>query len=130
MDQMVASEETILEGDINLLQGIRLAVFMGATGFIRDTGTTGVHTNRTSALTDRFIEIVAAVAFARYIKVVLGRVAKLYAESSQVEAKSLMWKELAAFWDVACCSLARALVQRRSDVRLTLVSIYISLTIE
>lgn len=115
---------------MNLLQGIRLAIFMGATGFIQDIGTTGVHTKRTSALTDWFIEIVAAVAFARYFKVVLGRIAKLYAESSQVEAKSLMWKELAAFWDVACRSLARALVHCRSDVRLNLVYIYISLTIK
>lgn len=128
MDQMVASEETILEGDIDLLKGMRLAVFMGATGFIRDIGTEGVHTKRMSALTDRFVEIVAAAAFVRYFKVVLGRIAKLYVESSQVEAKRSMWTELDGFWEVACSSLARALVHRRSDVRVRLTYIWIPLT--
>ncbi|KAG8939672.1 hypothetical protein FRC04_006079 [Tulasnella sp. 424] len=93
-NDIVASEDTVLEANISLLQGMRLAVFMAATGFIRDGTTKEVNTIRTSALSDRLVEIVAAVAFARYFKVILGRVAKLYIESSQLEAKASMWKEL------------------------------------
>lgn len=119
-DDIVASEDTVLEANINLLQGMRLAVFMAATGFIRDGTTKEVNTIRMSALSDRLVEIVAAVAFARYFKVILGRVAKLYIESSQLEAKASMWKELDSFWEVGCHSLARALVHRRSDVRFSL----------
>lgn len=72
IDRMVESEASVLSADLDLLNGFRLTVFVGATGFIRDLSKTQSNTIRTSALTDRFVCVVAAIAFARYMKVVLG----------------------------------------------------------
>ncbi|KIO28289.1 hypothetical protein M407DRAFT_22498 [Tulasnella calospora MUT 4182] len=116
MDEVVASEESILTSRLNLLQGMRLASFMGATGFIRDAGEIGANTERTSALSDRFVQIVAAVAFARYMKLVLGRVAELYVEATSRGETKTMWTELLYLWNVGCSTLARPLVARRSDI--------------
>lgn len=117
MDEMVASEKSVLESNLNLLQGMRLASFMGAMGFIRDGGETGANTERTSALSDRFVQILAAIAFAWYLNLVLGRVATLYVESSEAPDTKLMGSVLESIWRPACASLARALVAHRSDVR-------------
>ncbi|KAG8925798.1 hypothetical protein FRC01_009688 [Tulasnella sp. 417] len=116
LDGMVASEQTVLESNLNLLQGMRLASYMATTGSIRDEDKRGLHTQRTSAISDRFVQIVAAIAFARYLSLVLGRVAKLYAETSDAPDTKIMWNKLESLWGAGCASLARALVARRSDV--------------
>ncbi|KIO17895.1 hypothetical protein M407DRAFT_32428 [Tulasnella calospora MUT 4182] len=116
IDSIVSSEESVLERGLGLLQGMRLAVFMGGTGFIRDNGETGPNTFRTSALQDRLVKVLAAVSFARYFKVVLGRVLSLYCETSGSPDTKAFWNELARLWEIACPTLARALVRRRSDL--------------
>lgn len=116
MDEVVASEESILTLRLNLLQGMRLASLMDGTGFIRDVTKTGEHTERASAISDRFVQIVAAVAFARYMKLVLGRVAELYVQTNSRGETKTMWTELVYLWNVGCSTLARPLVVRRSDV--------------
>ncbi|KIO24093.1 hypothetical protein M407DRAFT_26530 [Tulasnella calospora MUT 4182] len=116
IDSIVASEQSVLEQELALLQGMRLAVFMGATGFIRDDGETGPNTFRTSALQDRFVKVLAAVAFSRYFKVVLGHVLSLYCETSSSPQTKAIWIEMAHLWEVGCLTLARALVRRRSDL--------------
>lgn len=114
--EMVASEENVLFAQIDLLQGYRVAAFMGATGFIRDNGRVGSATLRTGALTDRFVVVVSAIAFSRYLKTVLGRVVDLYVSTSKEETKEQMWQALAKVWEIGCNTLARALVRHRSDV--------------
>ncbi|KIO19093.1 hypothetical protein M407DRAFT_224161 [Tulasnella calospora MUT 4182] len=116
MDEMVASEKSVLDSNLNLLQGMRLASFMSATGFIRDGGKTGSNTKRTSALSDRFVQILAAIALARYFNLLLGRMVKLYGESTTAFDHKIMWNEVESLWRPACVSLARALVARRSDL--------------
>ncbi|KAG8931881.1 hypothetical protein FRC01_000650 [Tulasnella sp. 417] len=115
IDQMVASEESILEADLDLLKAFRIIAFVRASGWVRDLGGVGSITLRTSALTDRFVAVLAGIAFARYMKVVLTRVAKLYLEESQEDDLRSMWKQLLLVWDIGCKSLARTLVHRRSD---------------
>ncbi|KAG9041628.1 hypothetical protein FS837_011947 [Tulasnella sp. UAMH 9824] len=116
MDKVVASEQTVLSSNLNLLQGMRLVNFMRATGIIRDGGETGINTKRTLAISDRFVQILAAVSFARYMKLVLGRVAELYAETSKDPEAKLMWNELVSVWCEGCKTLARPVVARRSDL--------------
>lgn len=118
MDDMVASESSVLEANLDLLRGMRLACFMRATGLIRDGSKTGPNTKRMSAPSDRFVQIVAAIAFARYLKLVLGRVAKLYVDSSEAPETKAMWSTLESIWHRGCASLARAVIARRSDVRI------------
>ncbi|KAG8895214.1 hypothetical protein FRC01_012499, partial [Tulasnella sp. 417] len=96
--------------------GMRLSTFMGASGLFRDNGTSGSNAIRTSALTDRFVVTVAAIAFARYLKLVLGKAAKLYAGSSSAEETRRLWDEFEGLWAAGCASLARALIERRSDI--------------
>ncbi|KIO27519.1 hypothetical protein M407DRAFT_23208 [Tulasnella calospora MUT 4182] len=116
IDRIVDSEETILSANLDLLESFRLTLFVRASGFIRDIGKTQSNTIRTSSLTDRFISVVAAIGFARYMKVVLSRVAQLYCEESQDESLKSMWEEVSKVWEVGCSSLARALVRGRSDI--------------
>ncbi|KIO26170.1 hypothetical protein M407DRAFT_24503 [Tulasnella calospora MUT 4182] len=116
MDEMIASETSILSLNLDLLQGMRLACFMAGTGFIRDVGEKAVNTERTSALSDRFVQTVAAIAFARYMSLVLGRVASLYARSSSGSETESMWAELEFVWSLGCRTLARALMRLRSDI--------------
>lgn len=116
MDEVVASEESILTFKLNLLQGMRLASLMDGTGFIRDVAKIADHTERATALGDRFVQILAAVAFARYMKLVLGRVAELYVKTTSRAETKTMWTELVYLWNVGCSTLARPLVVRRSDV--------------
>lgn len=116
IDRMVSSEDAILSANIDLLEGFRLAAFMGGTGFIRDVGKTQTNTVRTSAITDRFVSVLAAIAFVRYLSVVLVRVARLYCEDAQHHDLKSMWEQVIVFYNSGCQSLARALVKRRSDV--------------
>ncbi|KIO23560.1 hypothetical protein M407DRAFT_26937 [Tulasnella calospora MUT 4182] len=116
IDAMVASEEVILSSNLGLLQAMRVAIFMGASGFILDGGVVGVNTQRTSAIVDRFISVTAAIALIRYFKVVLGRVADLYTEGSEGSDTSVMWKLLTSFWSSACSTLARAVAHSTSDL--------------
>ncbi|KAG8925065.1 hypothetical protein FRC01_010729 [Tulasnella sp. 417] len=116
MDEVVASEDSVLDSNLNLLQGMRMASFMRGTGFIRDVSLPSANTKRTGAISNRFVQIVAAVAFTRYMKLVLGRVAELYATSSLVPETKLMWNELLPLWGTACATLARSLVDRRADL--------------
>ncbi|KAG9043289.1 hypothetical protein FS837_009775 [Tulasnella sp. UAMH 9824] len=113
--EMVASEESILEANLDLLKALRITAFVGASGRIRDVGNVEYTRSRTSALTDRFVAVLAAIAFARYMKVVLTQVAQLYLEDAQDEDRRSMWKYLVLVWEIGCKSLARALVHRRSD---------------
>ncbi|KAG9041555.1 hypothetical protein FS837_012087 [Tulasnella sp. UAMH 9824] len=115
IDGMVASEESIFEADLDLLKALWITTFMGASGPIRDVGKVQSNTSRTLALTDRFVAVLAAIAFARYMKVALTRVAQLYLEEAQEDDRLSMWKHLILVWDIGCKSLARALVHRRSD---------------
>lgn len=126
IDGMVASEESILEADLGLLKAYRITAFMRDTGFIRDVGEAKSNTLRTSALMDRFVAVLAAIAFARYMKVTLGRVAELYLKDAQQDDRQSMWKQLMIVWDIGCNSLARALVHRRSDISNSLPSLALS----
>ncbi|KAG8902175.1 hypothetical protein FRC00_000984 [Tulasnella sp. 408] len=115
IDEMVASEESILQADLGLLRAFRITAFVGGSGAIRDVGEYKSNRSRTSALTDRFVAVLAAIAFARYMKVVLTQVAQLYLDEAQDEDRRSMWKYLVLVWEIGCRSLARALVHRRSD---------------
>lgn len=116
IDEIVAAEGSIFDADLDLLKAFRITAFMKSTGFMRDVAHVHVDTLRTSALTDRFVAVLAAIAFARYLKVALTRVAQLYLEEAQEEDRRSMWKHLVVVWDIGCRSLARALIHRRSDV--------------
>ncbi|KAG8923184.1 hypothetical protein FRC01_013099 [Tulasnella sp. 417] len=116
IDAMAASEEVVFNSNLGLLQAMRVAVFLKPSGFIRDGNKAGPNDKRTTAIVDRFVTVAGAIALVRYFKVVLGRVAELYAQGSRGTRTGAMWKLFASFWSSACRTLARAVVASRSDL--------------
>ncbi|KAG8927972.1 hypothetical protein FRC01_006642 [Tulasnella sp. 417] len=114
--EVVASEQSIFEADLDLLKAFRITAFVGTAGFLPDRAKVESNTLQSTALTDRFVSALAATAFARYLKVVLTQVARLYLEDAKDEDRRSMWENLTLVWDLGCSSLARALIHRRSDI--------------
>ncbi|KAG8929553.1 hypothetical protein FRC01_004160 [Tulasnella sp. 417] len=111
------SEQVLLDGAIDVMQVLRWATFIRGTGFMRDSSTVSDQTSRTGVLADRLNIFLASLSFVRYHHVVLGGVVGAFAEDQSIDGdQKVMWVLMKDTWNIAVRSMARAIVQRRSDL--------------
>ncbi|KAG9042711.1 hypothetical protein FS837_010474 [Tulasnella sp. UAMH 9824] len=111
------SVEVFLDGPIDVMQALRLATFGGGTGYIRDLSRVSEQTARSDALVDRLNIFLASLSLVRYHHVVLGGVAQAFGHDERIEgAERVMWVLLKDTSIMAVRSMARAVVERRSDL--------------
>lgn len=124
MRAALQSVEVFLEGDVDVMQALRLATFLGGTGFIRDLSIMSEYTARSSALVDRLNIFLASLSLVRYHHVVLGGVAQAFGHDESIRvAERVMWVLLKDTSIMAVRSMARAVVEGRSDVSLSLLTV-------
>lgn len=117
VQRALQSEEVFMDWAVDVLQLLRLAMFVKGIGLIRDFSAVSAHTTRTGVLADRVNVFLASMALVRYYHVVLGGAARGFCQDAAITGvEKDMWLLLMQTWTLAIRSMARAVVQGRSDV--------------
>lgn len=117
VQRALQSEEVFMDWNVDVMQLLRLAMFVGGSGFVRDLSVVSAHTTRTMTLADRVNVFLASMALVRYHHVVLGGAIGAFCRDEAItDAEKDMWLLLMQTWTLAVRTMARAIVQHRSDV--------------
>ncbi|KAG8902028.1 hypothetical protein FRC00_002730 [Tulasnella sp. 408] len=117
LGRALQSEDVFMDGNVDVMQLLRVAMFVVGTGFIRDFSGLSAHTTRTNALGDRVNVFLASMALVRYHHIVLGgAIGGFCRDESITGMEKDMWLLLMQTWSLAVRTMARAIVQHRSDV--------------
>ncbi|KAG9011399.1 hypothetical protein FRB90_007324 [Tulasnella sp. 427] len=115
--QIYRSEDTLLKGNVDVFQLIRLGTVVSRSGYMRDLGAASAHTERTIGVTDQLNIVLAALALVRYYHVMLARTVEAFIEDESIAEEELkMWRMMKQVWKSAVGTMARAVVARRSDL--------------
>lgn len=121
VDSLTKDEDAVRYAEVEYLTMIRLALFVRSTAFMIDDALQDDASRRVTSAMDRLVTVLGAVSVVHYVEAYMGGAAERWytEEGLKQTPASQVWFYVWRLFKTAAPSLASALVQGRSDVRVS-----------